>query len=574
MIHLYDNSGLKKRGSILIKSYILKTGNNSLIICLFTYFIILIFAGITIIINIFRKKIIKVKEELYYRDEIFNTLGLNEDNVFWIYNTKSRNFDYFSPNFEKTLEFTRNEFMEGGLRAINLIPEDKRKKFLDFFSDMEDTKILKEDFEYIKPVTKEKCWIMFRIYPICKNGRLAKYLCLITDITKEKQSEKELKETLSKLTKANKAKKVFLSHMSHELKTPLNSIIGLTQIASQSMDSPVKVESCLNNINTSSRKLLTLINNILDISKIDSDKLLLVNEPFYLGSVLATFSSIINAQAELNKQKYTFQLNNIQDDCLMGDSLRLVQILENCLSNSMKFTPEAGEIKLEVTELERKDNRALFQFLITDTGKGMCAEFLKHIFDPFEQEDCSIQNKYGGTGIGMTIVKELVNLMGGSIDIKSKVNCGTVFTIQIGFLINEDTQKSETVAHLINNSDLQSQNGNRILLVEDNEINREITMEIFKNNNINVETAKNGYEAVKLFETSEKGYYDMIFMDIHMPEIDGFETAKLIRRTSHPDAETIQIIALTADDSIDPKRLTECGINDQIRKERLILWKN
>lgn len=529
--------------------------------------VLIIMCAFIIALKIYLDKKIKyMNDEKQYRDEIFNVVGSNSDNVLWIYNAKNSSYEYISSNFEKALEISKKDIISDGSIMLKYLPEEKREKVMALFHSTGDLTMLEEDFEYITPISKTKSHIMLRAYPIFNHNEVVRFVCITTDITKEKQSEKALEDALNSLSKANEAKKLFLSHMSHELKTPINAIIGMTQIAFDSQNDQHKVEDCLNKINTSSRKLLALINNILDISKIDSEKLILVNEPFHLCEALTSFSSIMNTQAELNNQNYTLIMNHIQNDLLLGDSLRLVQILENCISNSIKFTPPGGEIRLEVTEVEKHANKALFSFVVSDNGKGMSEAYIKHLFEPFEQEDNSIAQKYGGTGIGMTIAKELVNLMGGNINVTSKINAGTTVTINIVFQISLETLNIDEIKDSSKKLMKYDAKGLRILVVEDNEINLEIATELLRNINMEVETATNGFEALRLFETSQKGYYNIILMDIIMPELDGFETAKAIRESTHPDAKSICIIALTADDDLDEQLFKESGMNYSFQK--------
>ncbi len=508
----------------------------------------------------------KINHNLYYQKELLHIFSANVNNIFMIYDTVSHKFEYISKNFKELMEIDRSIIKKDYMKILDYIPAESSNKIIDFIRNFNERNILEEDFEYIKPLTKNKCWYLLRINRVTVKRKKEQLIISTSDITREKQIQKALEEALCNLQIANEAKKLFLSHISHELKTPINGILGMVQIAFNSLEDKNKTENCLNKINYSSRKLLTIINNILDISKIDSNKLVLTYEPFHISEILTSFSSIMNSQAELNCQEYSFSMNNIVDDSLLGDSLRLIQILENCVSNSIKFTPKGGKIGLEVTELERHADKALFSFVISDTGKGMSEAYLKHLFEPFEQEDYSISLKYGGTGIGMTIVKDLIDLMGGNIHVDSKVNRGTTITIHIVFRININTTKQEEPKNLRDQNVRYDCMGKRVLIVEDNEINQEITCELLKNINMKVETASNGYEAIKLFVNSKKGYYDVILMDLQMPELDGYQTAKAIRNSLHPDSQTICIIAMTADDFSEDQLSYESGMNYHFTK--------
>jgi Signal transduction histidine kinase len=513
------------------------------------------------------KSLNKINNDLYFNSELVHVFGANIDNVFLVYNAVCKRLEYISPNLEKTLELSRDALINENEEILHYIPDEKRNELRRMFQDTGHIEMLDIDFEYIKPITKNKCWIMLRVYPVYKNNKLVKFICTTTDITKEKLYQITLEETLSKLNMANEAKKKFLSHMSHELKTPINAMVGMAHIGLNSLEDKTKTINCLQKIDYCSKILLTLINNILDLAKLDSDKLVLFTEPFQMKQSLTSFYSIIKTQAELSFQKFEFIMEEIQDDYLIGDSLRLIQILQNCISNSIKFTPPGGEIKLKVTETERLADKACFCFVISDTGKGMSEEFLKNLFQAYEQEDQIASNRIGGTGIGMTITKELVELMEGSISVTSKVNIGTTYTINISFQINS-TLTSDLSEKTVNMKPVSPYDftGKRILVVEDNEVNIEIAVELLKQINFNVDTARSGYEAIRLFEKSERGYYDIILMDLQMPEQDGYETAKAIRSSAHPDAGTINIIALTADDFSEEQKSLDCGMNYHIRK--------
>jgi PAS domain S-box-containing protein len=507
----------------------------------------------------------KMNNDLYYREELFNTLCSNISDIFVIYNLGAKKIDYISPNMGKSMGISNKDLIKNKMKLLNLIPEEQRDQILATLTSAKISGEFETDFEFIKPNTKQKSWISLRIFPVYNQDNIIRYICCANDITKEKLAKKEIEEALNNLRKANEAKKEFLSHMSHELKTPINAVIGMTQIALKSLDETEKTANCLDKISTSSKKLLTLINNILDISKLDSDKFVLVNEPFYISELLLPFSSMMNTQAEINHQQYLFIMDNIKDNCLMGDSLRLLQILENCISNSLKFTPPGGIIRFEVSEIEGLAGKAKFRFIISDTGIGMSEEYLERLFVPFEQESSSIFKNYGGTGLGMSIMKDLINLMGGSIKVNSKKNIGTTTIIDIVFQISTDLPKAEEQEEVLPAEEYDCM-GKRILVVEDNEINLEITCEFLKYIKARVETAKNGYEAIKLFEDSKPGYYDIILMDLHMPELNGYETTRAIRSSLHPDSASICIIAMTADEFFDDQSCLDSGMNYHISK--------
>jgi signal transduction histidine kinase/CheY-like chemotaxis protein len=408
--------------------------------------------------------------------------------------------------------------------------------------------------------------MVLRVYPVYAESILVRYIISIIDTTEKHEAQVALNNALINVQKANEAKKEFLSHMSHELKTPINSIIGMTQIASKSLTDRIKVENCLNKINIASNSLLDLINNILNLAKLDNDKIILIREPFHLHNTLIYISTLMHSQAEINNQEFKIELNDVKDEYIIGDKLRLVQILNNCISNSLKFTPSGGKISLQIKEIDRYTNKVVYCFNIIDNGKGMSEDYIERIFIPFDQEDSSIAQIYGGTGLGMAITKNLVELMGGTIDIKSKIGVGTSVSMNITFDLPETGLEPVLSGKKNSNLNSPSSSGKRVLVVEDNEINLEITCEFLKYMNMSVEAASTGLEALALFKASEPGHYDAILMDLQMPGLNGYDTTKAIRSSSHRDANRVCIIAMTADNFADDRSSLECGMNYHIAK--------
>ncbi len=511
------------------------------------------------------KRTLKMSQNLCYQKELFHVLGSNVDNVFIIFNVINMEYEYISPNFEKSLGVSNEKLINNYLDLLEHVPDDARNKIINIISSPTISEIVEVEFGYIHPSTERSKHINIRLYPVFNQHRLYRFVACITDVTLEREAKKALDEAMDKLKEANEAKKEFLSHISHELKTPINQIIGMANIASGSLCDQGKVEHCLEQINVSSNRLLTMINNILDSSKKDHDKLTLVQVPFRINELVTKFSDIAKMQAELNHQVFSYDFGSFIDNNLIGDEMRTLQILINCMSNSLKFTPFGGKIHFEVTETERSDKKATFRFIITDTGKGMSKEFMEHLFDPYEQEDISIPQMYGGTGLGMSITHSLLSLLGGSIHVDSKPNEGTKITIDISYQINPILSESDTVIEKQSDWDYNYSN-KRILVVEDNEINQKIVCEILKNIKVKTDVASDGYEAIRLFECSTEGYYDIILMDLIMPGMDGYETTKAIRNSSHPDANKVFIITMTADNFAEHSRSLACGMDYHMTK--------
>lgn len=372
-----------------------------------------------------------------------------------------------------------------------------------------------------------------------------------------------LEEKAAQAENANKTKTAFLSHMSHDIRTPMNGIIGMTGIAIKNFDDKDRVLDCLKKIDSSSEHLISLLNDILDMSRIESGKVAINHERMDIRDVvehcaLITESLLVHRKVELVREIAAFK-----NPILLGDELHLRQILINILSNAVKFTPDGGKIYFQVKEISEDDGKTVYHFEIEDTGIGMKPSFVKKIWESFSQENTGNCSHQKGTGLGMAITKKLVDLMNGTITVESEQGVGSRFAVEISFdIISSYDKEPETVPE--SDGDLK---GWKVLLVEDNEINMEIAKLMLEDEQIEVTTAENGQLAVNIFNNRPENSFHAILMDVRMPVMDGLSATKTIRALSRKDAQTVPIIAMTADAYDEDIRKTQkAGMNAHLTK--------
>ncbi len=635
-----------------------------------------------------------------YREHLFDILSSNVDEVFVIYNQQKGAVEYVSANCQRVLALDESAFAGDSDLLRQRVAEEDRDAFAQFVRPTGGETVRSCDLRMRYP-SGELHWVRFQIFPEVAGNKIMRYIVSISDRTDEMRREQTLRDALVNAQNANAAKQNFLSRMSHEIRTPMNAIIGMTTIAAAYIEDRKRVEDCLEKIGYSSKHLMTLINDVLDMSKIDEGKMSIVHEVFNLESVAQSITSIIYPQATEKGLNFTMPLVDLTDTVLVGDFLRLNQVLLNLLSNALKFTPSGGSIRLEIQQIQKKNGRVRLRFTVSDTGIGMSEEFLNRIFLPFEQENTATGRKLGGTGLGMSICKNLVTLMGGTISVKSQPEQGSSFIVELEFDVAEEearvTQRSrpalESLKVLVADDDRdccvhtslllgnlgilsrwvltgtecveevldahrigedydvclidwkmpdmdgievtrrvrefvgpdttiiiitaydwssieQSAReaganaflakpifastlynallsvtgiekavrsyrdkphhtalaGRRALLAEDNELNREIAVELLKMAGMEIDCAANGQEAVEKF-LANGDRYDLILMDVQMPIMDGYQATGAIRRSGHPKAQSIPIIAMTADAfHEDVVRASEAGMNAHLSK--------
>ena len=385
---------------------------------------------------------------------------------------------------------------------------------------------------------------------------------------KLKKAKNVATEALQTAENANKAKTDFLSNMSHDIRTPMNAIIGITSLIRHDAGNKAKVIEYADKIDISSQHLLGIINDVLDMSKIEAGKTVFKYSDFSILDLMQELDTIFHTQIYEKQQTLTIIKENIQHEWVNGDQVHLMQIFSNLLSNAVKYTQEGGEIQFFVEECETKSSvYAKYRFLVSDNGMGMSADFKDTIFDAFTRAESSLTNKIQGTGLGMAITRNLVEAMGGTIDVESELGQGSCFEVLIDLRIAEDrfvssaeqAEKDEPAGNVLK--------GMRFLCAEDNELNAEILMELLKIEGAECTICENGKRVLEAFEQSAPGDYDMILMDVQMPVMNGYDAARAIRRSLHKQAETIPIIAMTANAfSEDIRHSLTAGMNAHIAK--------
>ena len=375
-------------------------------------------------------------------------------------------------------------------------------------------------------------------------------------------------EALQTAENANKAKTDFLSNMSHDIRTPMNAIIGMTSLIRHDAGNKAKVIEYADKIDISSKHLLGIINDVLDMSKIEAGKTVFKYTDFSILDFITELNTIFHSQIDEKNQTLTIIKENIRHEWVNGDKVHLMQIFSNLVSNAVKYTQKGGKIQFLVEECETKSSvYAKYRFLVSDNGIGMSADFKETIFDAFTRAESSVTNKIQGTGLGMAITKNLVEAMGGTIDVESELGQGSCFEVLIDLRIAEDRKVVLTAQEEIDEPDSNTLKGMRFLCAEDNELNAEILMELLKIEGAECIICENGERVLEAFEQSAPGDYDMILMDVQMPVMNGYDATRAIRRSTHELAKTIPIIAMTANAfSEDIQYSLAAGMNAHISK--------
>ena len=402
-------------------------------------------------------------------------------------------------------------------------------------------------------------------------GNVVDVLYVVRDITEEKLRElmyqKQLKESMEDAQRANISKTAFLRRMSHDIRTPLNGIVGMIHIAQKHSNDVAKLQECRQKVLQSTDYLQKLINNVLDISKLESGSLMLEYKSFDLVELLSSNMTVVAMSAYENGVRFEggVEANTIRHRYLIGSPVHLSRVLMNLASNAIKYNHFHGTVNVHCEELSDDGNMAVFKFVCSDTGLGMSEEFQKHAFDVFAQEGKQSTTTFSGSGLGLSIVKDIIELMGGMIELESKENVGSTFTVTVPFKIDHSVENNDSQKDSCSQS--MELSGKRVLLVEDNAINMEIAHAILEEEHLNITEAKNGKEALEIFQNSKLSEYDVIIMDVMMPVMDGLEATKAIRMLEREDAKKIPIIAMTANAfEEDRKACLDAGMDEHIGK--------
>ena len=512
-----------------------------------------------------RHKLRKKDQQLLAREELFSSLSHNVDDVFLMIDTETSKVEYVSPNVQRILGISP-EAVQEDFHVLCAAGGYNCRSRLDDLMQMERGTQQEWNREFIHQETGESRYIHVTGFINDVQGA-KKCIVDLSDRTGEHQTTLAVKAALEIAEKASKAKTDFLSNMSHDIRTPMNAIIGITTLMKNELHEPEKLAEHLGKLETSGQLLLGIINDILDMSRIESGKTTLNVEKMNLPQQISQLDSVIRQQAGQRRQTFTVE-THVQHENVLGDPNRLKQVLMNILSNAVKYTPNGGHVRLEIDELTHTEHYTKYRFVVQDNGIGMSEEFQKTLFEPFAREEKSGTNKVQGTGLGMAITKSIVDLMGGTIHVESTTGKGTRFEVVLEFPIDAEADTvQETQVPPEEEETASPLSGMKFLCAEDNAINAEILEMLLEANGASCTICANGQEIVDAFASVKPGDYDMILMDVQMPVMDGLEATRRIRSSENPLGKTIPILAMTANAFLeDMQKSREAGMDEHLSK--------
>ena len=522
-------------------------------------------AALLLVVQSNRQKLRKKDQQLLAREELFSNLSRNVDDVFLMIDTETRKVEYVSPNVQRILGLSP-EAVQEDLYVLYPAGDDSGASRLENLMQMEQGVQQEWEREFVNQETGEPRYIHVTGFINDVQGA-RKCIVDLSDRTGEHQTMLAVEAALEVAEKASKAKTDFLSNMSHDIRTPMNAIIGITTLMKNELHQPEKLAEHLGKLETSGRLLLGIINDILDMSRIESGKTTLNIEKTNLPQQVSQLDSIIRQQASQRRQTFTVE-NHVQHENVLADPNRLNQVLMNILSNAVKYTPQGGHIRLDVEELSHTEHYAKYRFVVQDDGIGMSAVYQKTLFDPFTREEKSGTNRVQGTGLGMAITKSIVDLMGGTIHVESASGKGSRFEVVLEFPIDAEADKVQTASALPEEAEAVSPlSGMKFLCAEDNAINAEILEMLLETKGASCTICSNGQEIVDAFASVKPGEYDMILMDVQMPVMDGLEATRRIRNGENPLGRIIPILAMTANAFLeDMQKSKEAGMDEHLSK--------
>ena len=522
-------------------------------------------AALLLVVQNNRQKLRKKDQQLLAREELFSNLSRNVDDVFLMIDTETRKVEYVSPNIQRILGLSP-EAVQEDLYVLYPAGDDSGASRLENLMQMEQGVQQEWEREFVNQETGEPRYIHVTGFINDVQGA-RKCIVDLSDRTGEHQTTLAVEAALEVAEKASKAKTDFLSNMSHDIRTPMNAIIGITTLMKNELHQPEKLAEHLSKLETSGRLLLGIINDILDMSRIESGKTTLNIEKTNLPQQVSQLDSIIRQQASQRRQTFTVE-THVQHENVLADPNRLNQVLMNILSNAVKYTPQGGHIRLAADELTHTEHYAKYRFVVQDDGIGMSEAYQKTLFEPFTREEKSGTNRVQGTGLGMAITKSIVDLMGGTIHVESAPGKGSRFEVVLELPIDAEADKVQTASALPEEDEAVSPlSGMSFLCAEDNAINAEILEMLLETKGASCTICSNGQEIVDAFASVKPGEYDMILMDVQMPVMDGLEATRRIRNGENPLGRTIPILAMTANAFLeDMQKSKEAGMDEHLSK--------